>query len=83
MTSDPSLIVGVTLFAVCILGGFLWRVYSKDQDEQRRNPTLPSTSESRLPIGAIVGSFLWLVIVVVVGLTLLRLAWKVFQFAWS
>lgn len=45
------------------------------------SPNAPPDGGSLIP--AAVAFLVWLIVVAVVGLTALRLAWKVFQYAWS
>lgn len=90
MTTTEQVITVILVLAVPV-GIWLVRTFLYDPAAQRRaaSPAVswpPAHTQTANDDGLglpLVGFVVWLVVVVVVGLTALRLAWKVFQFAWS
>lgn len=90
MTTESWQAVAVILGITTLVGGLLLHVFLKDQEDQRLNPSPPrAPAAKQTPSGdsgfpfAIIGGLLWAVVMLVVVLTVLRLGWKLFEFAWS
>ena len=82
---EPWQAVTVILVVVVLpLSIWSWRTFVTDQEDLSPTPApaVPTATGGGLLLPGVL-FVIWLAVVAVVGLTAIRLAWKVFRFAWS
>lgn len=87
MTTETWQSVGIILVMAAMVGAALVLAYKKANKDQGLDSSLPPLSPRKRDDSgfgcAIIGGLLWVALMIVIVLTVLRLGWKVFQFAWS